>query len=170
MDSSGVGGTWLKRGCIDRGRSACSPSISVFKPSPTFWSGGCSSSDAESCDRERKYSDLPWTIKGLSTVSGGSRLIRRPSFALSSNCLASSRLCCAKASRGESSGGASPATCMRGDRKGRETDICDFDRRSIKSGRGCDMARFGIGSRELEGSRAAVNRDSGVGVFMKVAL
>jgi hypothetical protein len=60
MDSSGVGGIWLKRGCIDLGRLLRSSSTSGFKPSPTFWSGGwCSSSDAESCESERKYSDLP---------------------------------------------------------------------------------------------------------------
>jgi hypothetical protein len=36
------------------------------------------------------------------------------------SCLASSRLWRAKASKGDSSGGASPAMCKRGDRKGLE--------------------------------------------------
>lgn len=71
--------------------------------------------------------------------------MRRPCFALSSSCFASSRLCNANASRGESSGGASPATWRRGDRNGRETEeACDFDRRSMKSGRGCDMVWFAV--------------------------
>lgn len=30
----------------------------------------------------------------------------------------------------------------RGERSGRETEACDFDLRSRKSGRGFDMARF----------------------------
>lgn len=160
MDSSGVGGIWLKRGCIDLGRLVRSSSTCGFKPSPTFWSGGCSSSDAESCDRERKYSDLPWTIKGLSSVSGGSRLILRPCFVPSSSCLASRRLCKAKASSGESSGGASPATWRRGDRKGRETEACDFDLMSRKSGRGCGMATLATldeGSVQHNVSRVAAN-------------
>ena len=61
--------------------------------------------------------------------------MRRPCLALSSSCLASSRLCMAKASRGESSGGASPATWSRGDLIGLETDMADFDRMSSCSGR-----------------------------------
>lgn len=65
--------------------------------------------------------------------------MRRPCFALSSSCLARSRLCSAKASRGESSGGTSPARWRRGDRKGRETDACDFDLKSSGFGGGCDM-------------------------------
>lgn len=51
-------------------------------------------------------------------VRGGRRLTLFPSLVVSCNCLASRRLCRAKASRGDSSRGASPATCMRGDRRG----------------------------------------------------
>lgn len=80
---------------------------------------------------DRKYSDLPCTMSGLSVVSGGKRLTLLPPFALSSSCLASSRLWSAKASRGESSGGCSPATCRRGDLRGRWTEACDSGRRSI---------------------------------------
>lgn len=79
---------------------------------------------------------------GLSVVKGGRRLIRRPCLALSSSCFFKSRLCIAKASRGESSGGASPATWRRGDRRGRETEACDFDLRSMKSGLFVDILRI----------------------------
>lgn len=72
-------------------------------------------------------------------VRGGSRLTLFPSLLLSCSCLASSRLCSAKASRGDSSGGASPAMCMRGDRKGLEVvefaDWFELDRKSSKLGR-----------------------------------
>ncbi len=74
-------------------------------------------------------------MRGLDVVRGGRRLMRRPVLEPSSSCLASRRLCRAMASRGDSSGGASPATWRRGDRSGRETDACDCERRSMKFGR-----------------------------------
>jgi hypothetical protein len=46
MDSSGVGGIWLKRGCIDLGRF--SRSTLVFKPRPTLRGTAWSSSEPES--------------------------------------------------------------------------------------------------------------------------
>lgn len=53
------------------------------------------------------------------------------------------RLCNAKASRGDSSGGASPAVCMRGERKGFDDDerfeVLELDRRSRRLGRFCDI-------------------------------
>ena len=60
--SSGVGGIRLIRGCTETGRSRGS-STSVVKPRPVLGCG-CrgdtfSWSEAESCDRERKYSDRP---------------------------------------------------------------------------------------------------------------
>lgn len=74
-------------------------------------------------------------MRGLAVVSGGSRLSLLPPFALSSSCLASSRLWRAKASRGDSSGGISPATCNRGDFIGRGMDICESVRSSRRVGR-----------------------------------
>lgn len=71
--------------------------------------------------------------------------MRFPSLMLSSNCCAKSRLCAAKASSGERSGGISPATCIRGDGiplgeplgDGRAAPIgpWDLDLRSMKLGR-----------------------------------
>lgn len=141
--SSGVGGIRLIRGCIDLGRSTSSEygsSTSVLNPNPEVLRLGDSPrSDAESWDIERKYSERPWTIRGLSTVKGGSRLTLLPSLLLSCNCRARSRLCMAKASNGDSSGGISPATWRRGDRRGREFDerfeYCDSDLKSRKPGR-----------------------------------
>lgn len=91
--TSGVGGIWLMRGCIDLGRSSFvnASSISVLKPKPEEGSGD-SGSDTDSADIERKYSDRPWTIKGDSTVRGGNLLILFPSLLLSCSCLASRRL------------------------------------------------------------------------------
>jgi hypothetical protein len=68
--------------------------------------------------------------------------MRLPPFVVSSSCFASSRLCAANASRGESSGGISPATCRRGDgrprREGEGKAVpkgpWDCDRRSMKFG------------------------------------
>lgn len=79
-------------------------------------------------------------MRGLAAVRGGSRLTRFPSLLVVPwSCRASSRLCKAKASKGESSGGASPATWSRGDRKGREAEeaaeLTEWDRRSSKDGR-----------------------------------
>ena len=65
--------------------------------------------------------------------------MRRPCLALSSSCLASNLLCFAKASSGDNSGGASPATWSRGDLSGLETEADDFDLRSRNSGLLCDM-------------------------------
>ena len=57
---------------------------------------------------------------------------------LSSNCFANRRLWAAKASRGDMDGGTSPATCKRGERRGRElvvdTEVEDCDLRSRKPG------------------------------------
>ena len=65
--------------------------------------------------------------------------MRFPAFVSSFSCLARARLCIANASRGEYSGGTSPATWIRGDRRGRDSEACDWDRRSRKSGRWPDM-------------------------------
>jgi hypothetical protein len=77
-------------------------------------------------------------MTGLSTVRGGNRLILLLSLA-SWSCLASIRLCIAKASRGDSSGGASPAMCIRGERSGFEDDeafeLFELDLRSSRVGR-----------------------------------
>lgn len=146
--SSGVGGIRLMRGCMDLGRSISpekASSISVRSPNPPKpaeigGAGDSSRSDPESCDMDRKYSDRPWIIRGLSAVRGGSRLTRFPSLLVVSwSCRASSRLCKAKASKGDSSGGASPATWRRGDRRGREevdtAELTEWDRKSNKDGR-----------------------------------
>lgn len=146
--SSGVGGMRLMRGCIDIGRCCSSgkaSSTSPFRPRPVGLADKSSPcSEGESCDMERKYSERPWSTNGLSVVSGGKRLNLLPSLALSWSCLASSRLCSAKASRGDSSGGASPATWRRGDRRGprepvEEAEPCESARRSSRLGR-LDMA------------------------------
>ena len=71
--------------------------------------------------------------------------MRFPPFVLSFNCLAKSRLCAANASKGESSGGISPATCKRGEGNERSDGDgkpllpvpiapYDCDRRSMKLG------------------------------------
>jgi hypothetical protein len=69
---------------------------------------------AVSVDRERKYWGRGWP-KEFAITRGGSRLTLFPPRALSSSCFASSRLCAAKASSGDSSGGISPAICSLGD-------------------------------------------------------
>jgi hypothetical protein len=89
-------------------------------PNPALWAldvsalcgtGESLCSEPESAeDMDRKYSDRPCTIRGLSVVNGGSRLMRFPALLSSFNCRARRRLCMANASRGEYSGGASPAT------------------------------------------------------------
>lgn len=78
--------------------------------------------------------------------------MRRPPLELSSDsCLASRRLCKANASRGESSGGASPATWRRGERRDRDTEACEVDRKSMKLGRVFDILRES-GAVRLSGS------------------
>lgn len=74
-------------------------------------------------------------MRGLESFNGGSRLTRRPLLGfVSPSCLARSRLCKAKASSGDSSGGASPATWWRGDRTGAREDAWEAARRSRGSG------------------------------------
>lgn len=84
--------------------------------------------------------------KGLLGVSGGRRLSLCPSLVVSCSCFASSRLCIANASKGDSSGGTSPATCTRGDRSGFEPDevaeLFELDRRSSMLGRLSMAAAF----------------------------
>lgn len=165
IDVSGVGGIWLIRGCIDCGRSGDSAnSALIAAPAECCWGPSPPASEPDSVDIDRKYSDLPCTMRGLSVVNGGRRLILLPALALSSSCLASSRLCRAKASRGESSGGCSPATCRRGDLSGRGMEeACDSERMSMKLGlvgvdivncsshrtwyswKGCERVAFGSG-------------------------
>lgn len=127
------------RGCIDMGRFRCSSTSAWFPKPAGGFRGGCSGqssrSELESWDRDLKYSDLACTTRGLSVVRGGNLLILLSAFALCSSCFASIRLCSANASSGDSSGGASPATWSRGDFSGREMEVCDCDRRSIKVGR-----------------------------------
>lgn len=150
-DSSGVGGMRLIRGCIDLGRSSARKASStspLFPESVGLNGGRAALSSGDSTDKERKYSERPWRTSGLSDVSGGSRLSLLPSFALSCSCFASKRLCRANASRGDSSGGASPAMCIRGDRRGPREPVelaepCELARRSKRPGRGFDMAIFG---------------------------
>lgn len=102
-------------------------------------------------------------ISGLSVVRGGSRLTLLPAFVLSSSCLASSRLCRAKASRGDSSGGISPAICRRGDLSGRETEACDSVRSSRCVGR--------VGAAMLSGSiHRPFSSSCGVFTTRKVAV
>lgn len=80
-------------------------------------------------------------ITGLSVVRGGNLLILFPAFALCCSCFANKRLCKANASRGDNSGGTSPATWSRGDFNGREDrEDDDCDRKSMKFGRGVAMA------------------------------
>jgi hypothetical protein len=134
------------RGCIDLGLSSLEKPSSMAlrspkppKPAESGGAGDSPRSDPESCDMDRKYSDRPCIIRGLSAVRGGSRLTRFPSLLVVSwSCRANSRLCKAKASKGDSSGGASPATWSRGDRRAREEEAAeleDWDRRSSKDGR-----------------------------------
>lgn len=73
---------------------------------------------ASRAEAERKYPGRE-AIKGLSLESGGKRLMRFSPFMPSSSFFAKSRLCAAKASSGDNSGGTSPATCRRGDGRGR---------------------------------------------------
>ena len=78
--------------------------------------------------------------------------MRLPPFVVSSSCFANSRLWAANASRGESSGGISPATWRRGDgkprREGEGNAVAkgpwDCDRKSMKLGL---VAIFGTGDR-----------------------
>jgi hypothetical protein len=106
---SGTGGSNgcdpLTVGYTETGRNP-GVSTSVFRPEPGLVGD---SGVVASADTERKYPGLPW-LKELAIVRGGNLLMRFPPLALSSNCFASSRLCAANASRGESSGGMSPAT------------------------------------------------------------
>ena len=68
--------------------------------------------------------------------------MRRPVLGFDSpSCLARRRLCRAKASRGDSSGGASPAMCWRGDRIGGLEEAWEAARRSMGSG-GPTIVRF----------------------------
>lgn len=68
------------------------------------------------------------------------------------------RLWRAKASRGESSGGASPAICKRGERRGLEAlekpEACEFARSSNKFGRLSDMVKLAKANPDLELMRA----------------
>jgi hypothetical protein len=129
----------LTLGCTETGRNE-GISTSVFTPAESGVMG--STGVVASADIERKYCGLPW-FKVFAIISGGSRLILFPCFALSSNCLASSRLCAANASSGDSSGGTSPAMCNLGegsDRRDGEGRVppkgpWDCDRRSINIGR-----------------------------------
>lgn len=127
----------LTVGYTDFGRNP-GVSTSVFIPD-----GGAvgDSGDGPSADIDRNILGLLW-FKELAIVNGGSLLIRLPALLLSSNCFASNLLCAAKASRGDSSGGTSPATHNRGDGRPLLGDgipvpkgPCDCDRRSIKFGR-----------------------------------
>ena len=88
----------------------------MAKPGERGGSGCIIGSCAEA---ERRYDGLG-AIREFSSDSGGRRLRRFPSLAPSSSLRASMRLCAAKASRGERSGGISPAMCKRGEGSGRE--------------------------------------------------
>jgi hypothetical protein len=105
-DTGAVPPSW---GYIDLGRRAGS-STAVFTPALL---GGAESA-AGSAERDRKYPGRFCRV--FSIVRGGNRLSRLPAALLSSSsCFASMRLCAAKASRGESCGGISPARRVRGD-------------------------------------------------------
>lgn len=129
-------------GCTDTGRNP-GVSTSVFSPDPVSPDPGLTGVKGvvPSADTERKYPGLPW-LKEFAIVRGGSRLTRLPPALSCSSCRASSRLCAANASRGDSSGGTSPATCNLGDgRPLRDGDgrpfpngPWDCDRRSMKLG------------------------------------
>lgn len=78
----------------------------------------------------------------LAMVNGGRRLMRCPLLALSSSCFANSRPCAAKASKGERSGGMSPALCStrgEGNALGEgcpwRDEVSDLGGRSMKLGR-----------------------------------
>lgn len=105
-------------------------STSLFNPEPGL--AGDSGVVGSVADAERKY---PGLLKfKLAIVRGGNLLMRFSPLALSSSCFASRRLCAANASRGESSGGISPATWRRGDGNPDPKGPCDCDRRSMKPG------------------------------------
>ena len=70
--------------------------------------------DAASADAERKYVGLLWP-RELAIVRGGNLLIRFSPFMPLSSSFARRLLWAAKASRGDNSGGTSPAICKRGD-------------------------------------------------------
>lgn len=111
--SRGVGtgvmeGVPLRWGYTDLGRVIGS-SIAICTPAPL--GGGVSA--VGSADAERKNPGR--FCKVFSMARGGNRLRRLPAALLSSSCFASRRLCAAKASRGESCGGTSPAICRRGE-------------------------------------------------------